>query len=103
MTGYRLTPRARDGIARIAAYVERNFGVHVADRVLVDFTTAFDQLAANAGIGHRREDLTDDDRVRFWSVGPTLIAYRDASDWIEVLFVEPAARDWEQLIREHLA
>ena len=103
MTGYGLTPRARDGIARIAAYVERNFGVLVADRVLVDFTTAFESLSANAGLGHRREDLTDDHRVRFWSVGPTLIAYRDAGDGIEVLFVEPAARDWEQLIREHLA
>lgn len=103
MTGYRLTPRARDGVARISAYVERNFGGLVADRVLVDFTTAFEELAANATIGHRREDLTDDIRVRFWSVGPTLIAYRDAGEWIEVLFVEAAARDWEQLIREHLA
>jgi toxin ParE1/3/4 len=102
VTGYRLTPRARDGLIRIADYVERNFGTLVADRVVLELSTAFEKLAGNSGLGHRREDLTDDPHVRFWSVGPTLIAYRDADDWIDVLFVEPGARDWEQLIREHL-
>jgi plasmid stabilization system protein ParE len=72
--GYRLTPRAQQGLER---------------------------LAANPGIGHRREDLTLNKSVRFWSVGPTLIAYRSEHSPIEVLFIERGEVDWERLLIEH--
>lgn len=101
MSAYRLTPQAEDGLHRIADYVEHNFGSLVAERVVVELAAGFRRIALNASIGHRREDLTDDERVRFWSVGPSLIAYRDRGAWTEILFVEPASRDWEFLIRNH--
>jgi plasmid stabilization system protein ParE len=63
-------------LERIAMHVEEQFGSEVADCVIQNLEQAFGQLAENPDIGHRREDLTQDVRVRFWSVGPTLVAYR---------------------------
>lgn len=99
---YRLTPRAREGFHRIVFYVEENFGLEVADRVVADLEKAFELLAANPDVGHHREDLTRDEYVLFWSVGPTLIAYRVKPEWLEVLFVERGELDWEALLGKHL-
>ena len=101
MGGYRLTPNAREGLHDILEYVNRRFGAPVADQVIERLVGAFEFVAANPGAGHRREDLTQDDRIRFWSVGPTLIAYRSGThDWIEVLLVERGERDWERILEE---
>jgi plasmid stabilization system protein ParE len=99
---YRLTPRAAEGFRGIADYVDEHFGAAVAARVVDELEHAFEQLAANPGIGHRREDLTANEAVRFWNVGPTLIAYRDRPQWLEILFVERGGIDWESFLREHL-
>lgn len=99
---YRLTPRARDGLRRIVFYVEENFGLEAADRAVADLEQAFELLAAHPDVGHRREDLTRDERIRFWPVGPTLIAYRSTNEWIEILFVERGELDWEQMLTKHL-
>lgn len=101
MRTYRLTPRARDGLLRIVVYVEERFGLQVADRVLGEIETAFELVAKDPDIGHRREDLTADEQMRFWSVGPTLIAYRTAQKHVEILFVERGEVDWERLLEEH--
>ena len=101
MGGYRLTPKARDGLHDTLEYVASQFGASVADQVLDRLVGAFELLAGNPRAGHRRDDLTHDDRIRFWSVGPTLIAYRAASsDAIEILIVERGERDWEKLLDE---
>jgi hypothetical protein len=63
---------------------------------------AFELPAAKPDVGHHREDLTPDEHVLFWSVGPTLIAYRAKPEWLEVLFVERGGLDWEALLRKHL-
>ena len=98
---YRVTPKARAGLHDILEYVDTRFGASVADQVLDRLVAAFELVAGNPGAGHRREDLTQDDRIRFWSVGPTLIAYRSGShDWIEILLVERGERDWEQILEE---
>jgi plasmid stabilization system protein ParE len=99
---YRLTPRAREGFHRIAFYVEENFGSTVAERVVNDLAHAFELLAKSPDVGHRREDLTRDDRVLFWSVGPTLIAYRSSPQGVEIIFVERGELDWERMLTEHL-
>lgn len=96
--GYRLTPRAEQGLLRIVLHVEDHFGQAVTARVLADIEAAFDLLAANPGVGHLREDITPDDSIRFWPVGPTLIAYRHRVSPIEVLFVERGERDWTRLL-----
>ena len=101
MASYRLTPRARDGLRDILDYVDTEFGHAVAERVLDRLVDAFAMLGANPGVGHRRDDLTSNDRVRFWSVGPTLIAYRAADGAaVEILIVERGERDWERLLKD---
>ena len=70
MAAYRLTPRARVGARNLLEYIEGQLGVGVAERVLDDLATAFDRLADSPGIGHSREDLTSNERIQFWSVGP---------------------------------
>ncbi|MEZ6037410.1 MAG: type II toxin-antitoxin system RelE/ParE family toxin [Planctomycetota bacterium] len=100
MPGYRLSDSARVGIGRIVFYVEEHFGEEVAQRVLSEFEAAFEMLAANPGLGHRRDDLTSDPQVRFWSVRPSLVAYRSLGGIVQVLFVERGERDWERLLDE---
>jgi plasmid stabilization system protein ParE len=97
---YRLTPRAREGFHRVAFYVEENFGNAVADRVISNLVRAFELLAKNPGAGHQRHDLTRDQQVLFWPVGPTLIAYRPAPEGVEILFIERGEVDWERIMRE---
>jgi len=101
VAGYRLTPCARNGLRRVLEYVDLRFGVLVAERVLEQLVSAFECIAETPGIGHRREDLTLDDRIRFWPVGPSLIAYRiRAAEPVEILFVERGERDWRQVLQE---
>lgn len=99
---YRLTPRAGEGLLRIALHVDETFGNEVAVRVVDDLERAFELLAQNPGAGHRRKDLTPDDRILFWSVGPTLIAYRAKRGNVDVLFVERGEVDWQRLLEELL-
>lgn len=102
MASYRLTRQARAGFLGILESVERDFGVLVAERVLDRIEAAFGLLAENPDIGHAREDLTADGLVQFWAVGPTLIAYRQGDDGLEVLMVERGERDWGSLLDPEL-
>jgi len=65
---------------------------------------AFRDIAANPGIGRERADITSDARIRFWSVPPSLIAYRVANMGeeavVEVLFVERGEREWGAVLDE---
>jgi plasmid stabilization system protein ParE len=96
----RLSARAAAGYQIVALQAEEQFGPEVADRVRAELLHALFRLADMPAIGHPRPDLTPDPTMRFWSVGPTLIAYRPSHDGIEVLLVERAERDWSQLLEE---
>jgi plasmid stabilization system protein ParE len=103
VAGYGLTPRAREGLLDILEYAERRFGTTVAEDVLDRLAAAFAFVAENPGAGHRRADLTRDEAVRFWSVGPALIAYRmPGPERAEILFVERADRDWERAFDDEM-
>jgi plasmid stabilization system protein ParE len=97
----RLTRRARDGLDRIVASVEARFGPSVTDRVLDSLLDALVLLSEHPRAGHRREDITDDENLLFWSVGPTLIAYRPTKRGLEVVAVERANVDWSGIL-DHL-
>jgi toxin ParE1/3/4 len=99
---YRFTPNARRGFREVVAYVEENFGSAIADRVITELEKAFELLAAHPDAGHARTDITRDDSVLFWSVGPTLIAYRESPNGVEILFIERGELDWERLLTDHL-
>jgi plasmid stabilization system protein ParE len=102
LAGIEYMPEAREGLRRIHEHVADRFGERIADQVFDRFAAAFESLAEHPEMGHRRPDITRDDRLRFWSVGPSLVAYRIASDdTLEILFIERGGRDWENvLVRE---
>ena len=102
MSGFKLTPRAEEGLLRIVNYVEQKFGAQVCDRVLGSIEEALQQLAEMPLSGHLREDLTEDASIRFTNVGPSLIAYRCERSPIEILFIERGEMDWERLLGELL-
>ncbi len=66
---------------------EARFGANVADAVQARLTDAFKKLAGNAGMGHLREDITDNASIRFWSVDPSLVAYTEVKDGIVILLL----------------
>lgn len=99
MAEYRLTPLARQGLAEILDYVEREFGGAVAEAVLERIGSALETVAANPDIGAHRPEITDDETIRFWSVAPSVIAYRQKGDVVEILFVERGERDLGRLLR----
>ena len=61
MSGYRLTPRAEEGLLRTVNYVEQRFGDRVTDRVLDTIEEALTNLGEMPLTGHRRQDLTDNE------------------------------------------
>ena len=99
MGSFRLTPRASFGLSSIVEHCARQLGSRVAEDVLDRLLAALENLARRPGLGRVREDITADEALRFWSVGPTLIAYREASAGIEVLFIERGERDWTKLLQ----
>jgi plasmid stabilization system protein ParE len=97
---YRLTPAAQAGYLRVVIDAEAQFDAALALRVELGIERAFEQLARMPRSGHLRPDLTHDVTMRFWSVGPTLIAYRTWQDAIEVVLVARAERDWGHMLEE---
>ena len=63
------------------------------------FDVGFRKLANQPGIGHYRQDLTDEP-FRFWSVGSYLIIYWTDTDPLEILRVMHSSRDIARLLQE---
>jgi antitoxin ParD1/3/4/toxin ParE1/3/4 len=66
--------------------------IDAADHWIDKLFDAFEQLARNPEIGHRRKDLTDYP-VLFWPVGRYLILYRVRKQVVEIVAVTQGARD----------
>jgi len=97
---YRFTDEAEAGFIRIACDVRDRFGLSVSRTVARDLERAFQLIAAQPGIGHRRDDLTSNEHLRFWQQGQTLIAYHRVEFGVEILFVERSERNWGDLLAE---
>lgn len=102
MKRYILTPKAESGFWGIILYAEKEFGVFVAEQVAEKIESAFVFLARNQHLGHRREDLTDDRNLRFWSVGPTLIAFYPDTEPLQIIAVSRASRDWREMLTDRI-
>ena len=66
--------------------------IRAADRWIGKLFDAFDTLARNPGVGHKREDLTAYP-ILFWPVGAYLILYRVQTNRVEIVAVTQGARD----------
>jgi toxin ParE1/3/4 len=96
--GYRLNSDAEGDVEAIIEHIAES-SVDAALRVYNALEEAFELLAENPGIGHRREDLTARP-VKFWSVFSYIVIYRPEKRPIEVLAVLHGARDIPRVLGE---
>lgn len=97
---YVLTRKAQSGLLKILDYVGNRFDVETSIKVLDRIEGALHLLCDNPSLGHDRPDITQRRDVKFWSVGPTLIAYRVTPEHLEVLVIERSSRDWPKWITQ---
>lgn len=98
---YILSSPASHDLAEILTYVLENSGERRARHVAARLQEAFQKLADNPGLGHRRVDLTPSP-VRFYTVWSYFIIYKPDTSPLQVARVIHAARDIETLLREEL-
>lgn len=97
MTAYILAPEALQDLQDIWGYIA-TANLDAADRMIDMLFAAFEQLAALPGLGHRREDLTNQP-LRFWTVEAYLVIYRAERTPIEIVAVTRGGRDIPRLLR----
>lgn len=90
--GYILSPEAQRDIQAIRAYYLDEAGAKVARYVLREIALGFRIPASTPGVGHIRDDLTDEP-VKFWPVFSYLIVYDPATRPIGIARVLHASRD----------
>ncbi len=71
---------------------------YAANDVLEKLFNSLELLAANPGIGQRRDDLRQD--LRLFSVRPYVIMYQVAADGIHVVRIVHGARDFPSLFAQ---
>jgi plasmid stabilization system protein ParE len=73
--------------------------ISAADRWIEKLFDAFEALAQNPGMGHKREDLTASP-ILFWPVGAYLILYRVQNERVEIVALTQGARDIPSFLRQ---
>jgi len=86
-----LSPSAAADIEETAAYIasdDPTAAVHVVE----DLLAAIELLAGRPGIGHRRDDLSDQSLLT-WPVHKLVIIYRSTATHIEIVAIVSGYRD----------
>lgn len=73
--------------------------VEAADRLIAGIFEAFEALARNPGMGHKRVDLTRFP-VLFWPVGNYLVIYRARENLVEIVAIAHGKRDIPVFLRQ---
>jgi antitoxin ParD1/3/4/toxin ParE1/3/4 len=91
MKRFKLSPEAASDMREIWSYIAAD-SVKAARKVRLALFAACQRLAENPGLGHVREDLTDQS-VLFWPVGSYLVIYDPGSKPLSIVRVVHGARD----------
>jgi plasmid stabilization system protein ParE len=100
MKKYVLSTGAELDLDEIWEYISLD-NIRAADRWIEKLFDAFEALARNPGMGHKREDLTAYP-ILFWPVGVYLILYRVHSERVEIVAVTQGARDIPSFLRQRI-
>src|SRR5690349_14707624 len=98
MSRYILAVEAQQDLREIRDFLTAQGGSRVARHVLGAFVVAFRRLAKTPGMGHRREDLTPDEDLLFWTVFSYLIVYRRSRGPLAIIAVVHGRRDVAQVL-----
>lgn len=95
---YRLLPKASKQFFQILDNALDHRGEDASDELAFQLTSAFRFLAANPGIGHRREDFTS--RSFYFHLSePYLIVYSRGEDPLPIVAIYHAHRDIRRLLK----
>ena len=92
MTRHQLTSQAEQELTEIISFIADD-SVDAAEQVFAEFERAFRLLAENPGIGHRRADLSSNQRVRFWRVYSYLIVFLWENSPLSIVRIVSGHRD----------
>jgi plasmid stabilization system protein ParE len=98
VSGYIVSPRADEDIIEIWQYLHERASIEVANRVEAEIYSAFETLAQNPRIGHKRSDLTSHP-VLFFAVYSYMIVYRPSRP-LEIARVLHGKRDLTQILEK---
>ena len=98
MSGYIVSPKADEDIFEVWRYVYERAGIEVANRVEAKLCSAFETLAQNPRLGHKRSDLTPHP-VMFFTVYSYMIVYRPRTP-LEIARVLHGKRDLKRILEE---
>jgi plasmid stabilization system protein ParE len=98
MSGYIVSPKADEDILEVWGYLYERAGIEVANHVEAEIYSAFETLARNPRIGHKRSDLTSHP-VLFFAVYSYLIVYRPGKP-LDIARVLHGKRDLRQILGE---
>jgi plasmid stabilization system protein ParE len=96
MSSYVVSPEADEDIFEVWRYLYERAGVEIANRVESELYSAFDALAQNPRIGHKRSDLTSHP-VLFFTVYSYMIVYRPRTP-LEIARVLHGKRDLRRIL-----
>ena len=99
MRRFTLSPEAAADLQEIRTYLTQEAGPSITKSVFAKIREAFVQLARTPGMGHSREDLTDEP-LRFWSVFSYLVIYDPATKPIEIVRVLHGRREVDSILKD---
>lgn len=98
---YVLAPQAARDLVETWRYLKEHAGISVADRVESTILERVAFLAENPGIGHQRQDLTDQ-KVKFFPVYSYLIVYRPETSPLQIVAILHGRRDFEGILKSRV-
>jgi toxin ParE1/3/4 len=96
---YTLSPEAQQDLIEIRDYYLETAGARVARYVLGEIVKALQLLAHSPGVGHKRQDLTDE-AVKFWPIFAYLIVYDTEMRPLRIARVLHGSRDLERIFTQ---
>ncbi len=97
MIGYVLSRDAEQDLDDLWDHIAEE-SVGAADRLIACLFDAFEELARNPGMGHKREDLTKFP-VLFWPIGNYLVIYRAEQSSVQIAAIVHGKRDIPTFLR----
>ena len=94
---YIVSPQAEEDIFGVWRYLYERAGIEVANRVESELYAAFDALAQNPRIGHKRSDLTSYP-VLFFTVYSYMVVFRSHTP-LEIARVLHGKRNLARIFR----
>ena len=98
MSNYIVSPRADEDLFEIWRHLFERSSVEIANRVESELYAAFETLAQNPRIGHKRTDLTSHP-VLFFTLYSYMIVYRPHTP-LEIVRVLHGKRDVKRILRQ---